>query len=266
MAISWRGTGGTFAGADVKKVKLLDHVGDLRCLLTEALPEFLEQSTLSVENPNPVLISHSFGGLAVMKYLEMYSDDPIIRGVVTLCSVPPSGNGKITLRYLRRSPIAGWRITAGFALKKCLTNGELCRTLFFGGPKVSGEGDEIMDRGISDEDLTKYQGYFARDSAATIDIMDLPRHLPSKVTDSNGRACFRAKLDQLPCLVAGAIDDYIVDREALDETATYFGLAKTDVMPLLIDSPHDVMLGAKWNNAAEKLNGWLDNIFHATTS
>jgi pimeloyl-ACP methyl ester carboxylesterase len=269
IALSWRGTGGTFAGANVKKVKLLEHVDDLRCLLTGALPAFISTHTPTpIKNSSPVLICHSFGGLAVMKYLEIYGDkEPSVRGVVTMCSVPPSGNGKVTLRYLRRSPLASWKITAGFALKKCLTDGDLCRTLFFGGPNrepSSNDGSSSSDRGISDEDLQRYQNYFARDSAATIDIMDLSKHLPSRSTDSKGRAVFLDSLTKLPFLVAGARDDYIVDQEALEETATYFGVGNGDEMPVLINSPHDVMLGQKWMNAANVLEDWLVSTYGST--
>lgn len=51
----------------------------------------------------------------------------------------------------------------------------------------------------------------------------------------------------------GATDDMIVDREGLAETATYFGLEGYQ----LVDSPHDVMLGTKWRNAADALDAWI---------
>jgi pimeloyl-ACP methyl ester carboxylesterase len=272
VALSWRGTGGTFAGNDVKKVKLLEHVDDLRCLLSGPLRAFIDRhAPTTIQNSSPVLICHSFGGLAVMKYLEIYCDnDPSVRGAVTICSVPPSGNGKVTLRYLRRSPLASWKITAGFALKKCLTDGDLCRTLFFGGPKretILNDGSSSMiDHGVSDEDIRRYQSYFARDSAATIDIMDLSRRLPSRSTNANGGALFLDRLHDMPFLVAGASDDFIVDKEALEETATYFGVGNGGSMPVLIDSPHDVMLGPKWMNAANVLKEWLALTYSATKS
>ena len=55
-------------------------------------------------------------------------------GVALLCSVPPSGNGPMTGRYLRRLQLREtWRITRGFALKQAATDADLARELFFDG-------------------------------------------------------------------------------------------------------------------------------------
>jgi pimeloyl-ACP methyl ester carboxylesterase len=252
VAPSWRGTGGTPAGEGIKKVQIMQHVSDLEGLL-EALPSIIQRhGGKPPTNTKPVVICHSFGGLAVMKLFEA---DPLKRpfsGVVTICSVPPSGNGKMTMRFLRRSLVASWKITAGFAMKKCLTDASLCRQLFFGGETFVKDDGTIEDYGVSDADVQRYQSYFARDSAATIDLLDLAKKLPSATTNADGRAAF---VDDSfpPCLVMGASDDYLVDREGLEETARYFGLDE----PIIVDSPHDVMLGSKWENAASALKHWL---------
>lgn len=240
VAPSWRGTGGTFAGEGVKKVKISEHVEDLRNVLNQ-LPTIVGQT----QPVQPVVVAHSFGGLAVMKLLELDHAEKPFRGVVTMCSVPPSGNGKMTMRFLRRSLSASYKITVGFAMKKCNTNKALCRELFFGGNEE--------ESGISDEELERYQQYFNRDTVATIDLLDLAKQLPSARTDpSRGTALFAASLP--PCLVMGAENDFIVDREGLEETALYFGIESG---PLVVDSPHDVMLGAKWRNAADALEKWV---------
>ena len=246
-ALSLRGTGGTFAGEGVKKVKIEEHAQDLRALL-QRLDEFVSSSSSEAK---PVLISHSFGGLAVMKHLELHpSEANDLSGIITMCSVPPSGNGKMTMRFLRRSLVQSYKITAGFAMKKCIQNDELCRDLFFGGPKVTRDDGTVDDHGVSDADIKRYQGYFERDTVATIDLLDLSKNLPDK-TAVNGKA---PGIDSFPpCLVMGATDDFIVDREGLDETATYFDCQP----PLLVDSPHDVMLGNKWKNGAAAIHEWI---------
>ena len=248
VALSWRGTGGTYAGEGVKKVKIEDHVADLRCVV-DILPEILATGTALQE---PIVVAHSFGGLAVMKGLE---EDPEfatrLGGIVMMCSVPPSGNGKMTMRYLRRSLIDSYKITVGFAMKRCIQNEDLCRQLFFGGRKQILADGSVDDFGVSDDDVECYQAYFKRDSEATIDLLDLSKKLPSKNT-LDGRAPFADELP--PCLVMGAAHDFIVDREGVDETARYFGVG----MPIIIDSPHDVMLGAKWKNAAGELAKWIE--------
>ena len=221
------------------------HVQDLKAFLEEFAPKLQESSSV---RSRPVLVSHSFGGLSIMKYLEEYPTEGLesIGGAVVMCSVPPSGNGKMTMRFLKRSLKASWKITKGLAMKKVLNDSNLCRELFFGGLED--------DHGVSDEDVTRYMGYFARDSEATIDLMDLAKKLPSSQTDDNGQALFLSNKNQQtpPFLVVGATADFIVDKEGVEETAKYFGAdLKT------VDSPHDVMLGKKWKNTAEEIHQWL---------
>lgn len=237
VALSLRGTGGTFAGEGVKKVKIDEHAADVASFLNQ-VPSLLDSFTPTMK---PVLVSHSFGGLAVMKYLEQSAENASnLSGLIIMCSVPPSGNGPMTMRFLKRSLRDSWKITVGFAMRKCIQNNDLCRDLFFGGD----------DRGVSNEDIARYQGYFARDTEAIIDIRDLLKHLPSK-NAVNGKAPHVDKFP--PCLVIGAERDFIVDREGVLETATYFGVDE----PTFVDSPHDVMLGRNWENTASAVNEWV---------
>jgi Alpha/beta hydrolase family len=254
VAFSWRGTGGTPAGEGVTKVKILDHCEDLRGLL-DSMPSILGKEYAA---RRPILVNHSMGGINTMKFLqEQYSQNntkPLdcFSGIASICSVPPSGNGKSTMRVLRRSFRDAYRITVGFVLKKVNTDVSICRDCFFGGePKVL-DDSSLDDFGVSAEDVTRYQGYFERDSKATLDVSDLSRRLPSKDVDKQGRAPFVSDLP--PCLVVGANDDFIVDRVANLETANYYGLEK----PIYVDSPHDVMLGRKWKNGAQTLHHWIE--------
>ena len=207
------------------------------------------------DNPQVVLIGHSFGGLTIMKWLEetgAAKKDVNLAGVGLLCSVPPSGNGPMTLRYLFRSLKDSYKITVGFAMKKAIVDKALCRELFFG-------GDEV-DSGISNEDLERYQSYFERDTVATIDLKDLAGKLPSKLVDKSGAAPFVNSLKELALrpFVLGATDDFIVDQEGVLETGKYFGLDAQDVK--IVDSPHDVMLGKKWQNAANAILEWIQGM------
>jgi len=173
-ALSLRGTGGTFAGEGISKVKIDDHVEDIRAFI-----KFVK--ALEDGGRDPVLIAHSFGGLALMKYLETSFLDNNgkeidsglpLEGVILLCSVPPSGNAYMTLRFLTRSLSDSYKIVVGLAAKRCITNAALCRTLFFQGKQEKdGNGKVIRDDyGISDMDLKRYQGYFKRDTDAIIDL------------------------------------------------------------------------------------------------
>lgn len=273
IALSLRGTGGTFAGEGVTKVKIDEHAADIQAFLSQvgemvqtkrakdAAPQSWQNLLDSISPPKsspsskPVLISHSFGGAAVMKYMETFPHElDNLSGAISLCSVPPSGNGPMTLRYLRRSLVQSWKITAGFALKRCIEQADLSRDLFFGGPKIVDKLEDgsviVEDFGVSDEDLVRFQSYFRRDTAATIDVTDFVKQLPSKKWDQNGRAPFLPKLP--PCLVVGATRDYLVDQEGVEETANYYG-----VEVQMIDSPHDVMIGTNWRVGADLIYDWL---------
>lgn len=208
-----------------------------------------------------------------MKYLEKYynndntNDQTHLRlaGIITMCSIPPSGNGKMTLRFLRRSIRQSYQITMGFAMKQCCTNINLCRTLFF-------------DDAVEDATIQRYQSYFQLDSKITIDLIDLSKQLPSKLVHAaNGTASFIHRHNANdsdhhqhsndpfpPCCVMGAQHDYIVDAEAVLETARYFHCFhnENDTATLTpqvtwIDSTHDVMLGPKWKNGATAIVQWI---------
>eukprot|EP00537_Pseudo-nitzschia_pungens_P003210 CAMPEP_0172358108 /NCGR_PEP_ID=MMETSP1060-20121228/2419_1 /TAXON_ID=37318 /ORGANISM="Pseudo-nitzschia pungens, Strain cf. cingulata" /LENGTH=384 /DNA_ID=CAMNT_0013079131 /DNA_START=103 /DNA_END=1257 /DNA_ORIENTATION=- len=272
VAFSWRGTGGTPAGKGVTKVRVVeDHCSDLEALL-ECLPSLLGSN----ENVRPIVVSHSMGGVVVMKFLdELYRRESnnkkrpgdLFAGIVSLCSVPPSGNSKTTMRYLRRSLLDTYKITVGFVLKKVITDDDICRECFFGGPTKVLEDGTIEDWGISDADLARYQGYFERDTRAILDVSDLNRCVPSKtVTGTDGRAPFCNNNnndddddDLPPCLVVGARGDFIVDDVANAETAAYYGVGVEAVR--YVDSPHDIMLGKNWKNGADVLNEWIRENF-----
>ena len=272
VAFSWRGTGGTPAGEGVKKVKIVeDHCEDFQALL-DALPSILGGDDNDDNRGNdpkmlPIVVSHSMGGIIVMKYLdEIFLRKPktkpneVFSGIVSMCSVPPSGNSRTTMRYLRRSLIDTYRITVGFVFKKVITDDSICRECFFGGEKrVSEDGSVIDDFGVSDDDLARYQGYFERDSRTVLDVSDLAKNAPSNTADEGGRAPFLADLP--PCLVIGATDDFIVDEVANAETATYYGTDK----PVYVDSPHDVMVGKNWENGAIAVNEWIEKTINTET-
>eukprot|EP00588_Corethron_pennatum_P004274 CAMPEP_0194283332 /NCGR_PEP_ID=MMETSP0169-20130528/25145_1 /TAXON_ID=218684 /ORGANISM="Corethron pennatum, Strain L29A3" /LENGTH=337 /DNA_ID=CAMNT_0039028905 /DNA_START=211 /DNA_END=1224 /DNA_ORIENTATION=- len=238
-AYSFRGTGPSpVLGPDGKidgsitKVKIDEHVDDLA-------------SILETFDRRPVVVAHSFGGAVLMKYMEGRHRDgtgPEPSGIALLCSVPPSGNGKMTRRFLRRSLVASYRITVGFVAKKLTSDADLCRTLFF-------------DGSVPPEDLTMYMGLYARDSSVTIDVVDFAKNkLPSLCADERGVApwAMNAALPP-PRLVLGANKDYVVDKEGVEETGKFL-----DTDAVWVNSPHDVMLGGKWEEGARAIRSWLE--------
>jgi pimeloyl-ACP methyl ester carboxylesterase len=324
LAPSWRGTGSStttttteVSQKTVPKIPIAQHVADLQYLL-QAIPNMIQQHCLDtrviVTNTTPIhIMCHSFGGIVLMKYLERYYTsrttttdatiattkmDPTtsssvtlnrdsyiqFRSIVMMCSVPPSGNGKMTMRFVLRSLRKSWNITKGLAMKQCCWDMALCRQLFFTTTTTKSSssssssnhvGSSAIDttNGITDDDIQRYQSNFRRDSMVTIDLLDLAKQLPSKQTTIHGQATY---IDESfpPCLVLGANDDYIIDTEALYETAQYFGrhyetdlfynrtMPFTTAVPsspkvVMVDSPHDIMLGKTWSNSAQILLLWL---------
>jgi pimeloyl-ACP methyl ester carboxylesterase len=223
-ALSLRGTSGS--PCDSKSVKIAEHVADLTSFVEDVLP---------ADSLPPIFVGHSFGGATVLKYLEAGGR---ASGAVLLCSVPPSGNGPMTLRYLRRSLKRAWLITAGIALKRCVKDAAVARELFF---------DETM----ADAALASYMPRFAADSRVGLDVRDFAKNAPSTRADNKGKADWLPRAP--PALVLGAARDCVVDREGVEETARFIGTA-AEFVPLA----HDVMLVDGWEAPADRIIGWIE--------
>lgn len=222
-AVSLRGTSGS--STDQKSVKITEHTADLDAFIRARVSSDVA----------PILIGHSFGGSTVLKYLE--AGHPA-SGVVLLCSVPPSGNGPMTIRFLRRSLRQAFLITRGLAAKTAASNPQDARTLFF-------------ESSMPDQRLSEFMPRFLADSRVALDIGHFTRNVPSKQADASGRA--RWLDNSLPRLVIGAELDFIVDAEGVREAATFLATSER-IIPAL---PHDVMLCADWKVAADEVIKWI---------
>ncbi|GAU42240.1 hypothetical protein TSUD_351500 [Trifolium subterraneum] len=81
--------------------------------------DFIHQN---IRSP-PVLLGHSFGGLIIQYYISNLGNNQLkenlsleLRGVVLVCSVPPSGNSGLVWRYLILKPIAAFKHRLGLLL------------------------------------------------------------------------------------------------------------------------------------------------------
>ncbi|CAJ1950820.1 unnamed protein product [Cylindrotheca closterium] len=82
VALNFRGAGDNDATPTNRKITIQEHCEDLHCFLQQIPSLFIESETTSeVHAPpseqasiapivKPILISHSFGGIVLMKYLE----------------------------------------------------------------------------------------------------------------------------------------------------------------------------------------------------
>lgn len=222
-AISLRGTSGS--PVEQRSVLITEHVDDLHAFVTARLPPGL---------PPPILVGHSFGGAYVLKYLE--AGHPC-SGAVLLCPVPPSGIVGMTLRLLRRSPSRAFVVTRGLAAKSAARSSGDARLLFF--------GDSLPE-----ERLLEFMPRFEADCLVSLNVGHFARNAPSKQADGQGRA--RWLKEGFPALVIGAENDYIVDREGVEQAATFLGTS-----PLMLSGlPHDVMLCPEWKAAADEILSW----------
>ena len=227
-AVSLRGTSGTPAPGQ-KNARIGEHVADLRALVDDG----------PLAAP-PVLVGHSFGGAFVLKYLEAGG---AAAGAALLCSVPPSGNTPMVLRFLRRSLRKSWLITKGFALKSAATSAADARALFF-------------DERLADAELAGYMERFDADSRCPLDVGDFNATLPIGDGKAGSRAAWLTRAPPAR-IVLGAEFDAVVDAEGIDEAAAFLGVpART-----LPGMPHDVMLNPGWEAAAEPLVGWYRGEF-----
>ncbi|KAJ1455641.1 Alpha/Beta hydrolase protein [Pelagophyceae sp. CCMP2097] len=168
-------------------------------------------------------VAHSFGGPVLFDLLDRRHFRANAQSVSLLCSVPPSGNGGMTRRVVFRSPIDAFRITRAFAMKTACSDIQDAQRVFFGGQLEEGT-------------CLQYMAKFKADSTVGLDLGDYMRTLPTP--EKGGRARWLAEDDLPKISVFGAELDFIVDEEAVLETANFVG-AEARFFPA---APHDVML------------------------
>ncbi|CAA7055606.1 unnamed protein product [Microthlaspi erraticum] len=231
-AISLLGQGESDEPLGVVAGTLETHASDIA--------DFIESN---LSSSPPVLIGHSFGGLIVQYYLanivnkqSLGSENafPELSGAVLVCSVPPSGNSGLVLRYLFSKPVAAFKVTLSLAAKRFQTSIPLCRETFFS----SSMDDQLVQR---------YQDLMKESSRMPLfDLRKLNASLPVPKPMENSTKV----------LVLGAKDDFIVDDEGLMETGRFY-----DVEPVCIQGvAHDMMLDCSWEKGAKVLLQWLSGL------
>lgn len=193
----------------------------------------------------PVLFGHSFGGLVVQYYLSQLSTDtmtsiksygwsepyPPLAGAVLACSVPPTGNTAVVKRFLMSRPIASIKVTLSLAAKMFATSVSLCRETFFSPSMPEG-------------DVAHYQKLMKESSKVPLfDLRNLNSTLPVPPPVKNSPSI----------LVLGAENDFILDKQGIEETASYMG-TKEVIVPGIA---HDIMLDMGWRDAANVLESWM---------
>ncbi|KAG2426658.1 hypothetical protein HXX76_012969 [Chlamydomonas incerta] len=237
-AVSLRAQGGSDpAPAGVTVAGTLDvHAADLASLVPAV-------AASSGGGGAPVMLGHSFGGLIVQKYVlgsakpgaAATSTSPgsfaPLSGAGFLCSVPQSGNKQMVTRFLFRDPILSLKLTWGFVARSFATSLTACRELFF-------SADIPADK------LERYQKLLAAASPTRlIDLKDMNAQVPLPAPPPTAP----------PAFVLGGVEDKVVDTDAVEELARYYG-----TRPVLLPAvAHDCMLDTRWEKAAQELEKWL---------
>ena len=182
----------------------------------------------------PVLVGHSFGGLIAQRVAaDIGATSPSLAGLALVASVPPTGNGLMVGRFLRRAPLASLKITYAFVAAAFKTNACLCRECFFSAD-------------LPESTLREHMASIAAScNVRLLDLKAMKKELPIRKPPSNLRVC-----------VVGGEDDFVVDVEGLRETAAW---GNTEAI-VLQRTAHDIMLDTRWEGGARALEGWMETL------
>lgn len=183
---------------------------------------------------SPVLVGHSFGGLIAQRVAAGGdANAPSLAGLALVASVPPTGNGPMVGRFLRRAPLASLKITYAFITAAFKTNAALCRECFFSAD-------------LPEPTLRAHMASIA--ASCNVRLLDLKA--------MNASLPIPRPSADLRVFVVGGEEDFVVDVEGLRETAAW---GNTEAV-VLKRTAHDVMLDTRWEGGARALEGWMETL------
>lgn len=179
----------------------------------------------------PIIVAHSLGAYFAQR--AALSSPSAFAGLVLLAPTPPSGNSRLIWRSLwRQSPAKSARITLGFARGLVGRDAALAREVFFSAHE-------------SDDDVARYMAEFRKSLVCRNDVKSV-KPLVREEGVLEGRV-----------LVIGGRDDALVDVEALEETAAFWG---ADAPVVIDDTPHDLMLTKARGEVARRIVDWAGTV------
>ncbi len=210
LALSFRGHGESPTDKPLRRCSVADYVEDVSSV-AEGLPS------------PPVVIGHSMGGLIVQKYLEKHEAP----AGVLMTSIPPQGNLRNALRWIKHRPSHFVKMTVTGKALPYINSPELARERFFSAH-------------TPEADVRKYAARLQEDSSRIgIDCLLLRLPRPKRVT--------------APVLVLGAEQDTAHTRQEILATARAYG-TKAEFFP---DMGHNMMLEPGWIAVADRIDSWL---------
>jgi pimeloyl-ACP methyl ester carboxylesterase len=172
----------------------------------------------------PMLVGHSMGGLVVQRFLE----DTTLPGAVLLAPDPIGGALGATLRTLRRHPIKFLKANLIWDLKPLVEKREIAAGLFLPPDATDEEIDWMWER-LQGESYLAY-----------LDMLLFVRPRPQLVNT--------------PVAIVAGADDRIFSIRELRKTARACGVD----LHIVEDAAHDLMLGPRWEEAAQVVAAALE--------
>jgi pimeloyl-ACP methyl ester carboxylesterase len=215
-------------GFDVFAPSLRHHGGSecaqpLRWIRVEDYVEDVARAAATIGR-KPVIVGHSMGGLVVQRYLERHD----ALGTALLCSVPPTGITRCSLRVARHHPVAMLKVNLTLSLMPLVEDPVIAHHL-------------CASPSTPMEEFLPYHARLRDESfRAFLDMLALG--LPGKPTPRG------------PVAVFGAGDDFLFDEHDVRVTAAAYGVEARMVPGI----GHTVMLEPAWERFAERLAAWLD--------
>ena len=208
-------------GWESHAVDLRGHGGSsndrsLRLTRIKHYQQDVERVIESLETP-PIIVAHSMGGLIVQRYLE----DHELHGAVLLAPVPISGAWRATLRTLRRHPIKFLKASLIWDLKPLIEKRGIAADLL------------LPDNATDDQVDWMWAQLQGESYLAYLDMLFFVRSRPQLV--------------HTPVAIVAGSEDRIFSVKEIRKLAGAYG-----VEPQVIEgAAHDLMLGPKWEEAAE---------------
>lgn len=177
----------------------------------------------SMEAP-PIIVAASMGGLVVQRFLENQQ----VPSAVLLAPVPIGGAWRATLRTLRRHPLKFLKANLLWDLKPLIEERAIAADLFLSDDATPEQIDWMWER-LQAESYPAY--------------LDMLLFLRS-----------RPQLVHTPVAVLAGSEDRIFSVDEHRKTATAYGVE----LEVIEGAAHDLMLGPRWEDAAEAIAASLD--------
>jgi pimeloyl-ACP methyl ester carboxylesterase len=215
LAPSLRNHGKSEAGGSLRWRRVKEYAADI-------------QQIVNNTEGKVYLVGHSMGGQVVQKYLELYPNSQVEKAVL-LCSVPPHGVWRATLKAIRTHPLSFLLVNLTLSFKPLVSTKEKVKELFF----TNRISDKALDKAFTNVQDESYLAYL------DMLFLDLPR--PKKI--------------KTPMLVIGGGNDFIFGKKDVLATAKAYNTEGV----IFEEVAHNLFMEDKWQDSANLIFTFLSS-------